>query len=208
MLCLTQLRLPLGLGICQVSLVAKCEWATVVAAGPAPQVDLAEVDVMLVTHFHLDHCAAVPYVTGHTPFRGRVLMTHPTKAIVHTLLRDFVKVSRGGTGAVEELVRLAASQSSEPAHSCCTMAVMDPELCRCSSCSSSGSSHRPAVPPGEGLYSEKDLEAAIERTEVIDFHQAGGGHLGWYCSRRPAGRGLPWWPAMHCRLRPARAGWA
>ena len=64
----------------------------------APQVDLAEVDVMLVTHFHLDHCAAVPYVTGHTPFRGRVLMTHATKAIVHTLLKDFVKVSRGGSG--------------------------------------------------------------------------------------------------------------
>lgn len=60
------------------------------------EVDLSEVDVMLVTHFHLDHCAAVPYVTGHTPFRGRVLMTHATKAIVHTLLRDFVKVSRGG----------------------------------------------------------------------------------------------------------------
>lgn len=62
------------------------------------EVDLAEVDVMLVTHFHLDHCAAVPYVTGHTPFRGRVLMTHATKAIVHTLLKDFVKVSKGGTG--------------------------------------------------------------------------------------------------------------
>ena len=62
------------------------------------EIDLAEVDVMLVTHFHLDHCAAVPYVTGHTGFKGRVLMTHPTKAIVHTLLKDFVKVSRGGTG--------------------------------------------------------------------------------------------------------------
>jgi cleavage and polyadenylation specificity factor subunit 3 len=62
------------------------------------EIDLAEVDVMLVTHFHLDHCAAVPYVTAHTGFKGRVLMTHPTKAIVHTLLKDFVKVSRGGTG--------------------------------------------------------------------------------------------------------------
>ncbi|PSC69750.1 Cleavage and polyadenylation specificity factor subunit 3 [Micractinium conductrix] len=85
------------------------------------EVDLAEVDVMLVTHFHLDHCAAVPYVTGHTPFRGRVLMTHATKAIVHTLLKDFVKVSRGGSG--------------------------------------------------EGLYTEKDLDAAMEKTEVVDFHQ-------------------------------------
>ena len=24
---------------------------------------------MLVTHFHLDHCAAVPYVTSKTPFK-------------------------------------------------------------------------------------------------------------------------------------------
>jgi cleavage and polyadenylation specificity factor subunit 3 len=62
-------------------------------------VDLSEVDVMLVTHFHLDHCAAVPYVVGHTNFKGRIFMTHPTKAIVHTLLKDFVKVSRGAAGA-------------------------------------------------------------------------------------------------------------
>jgi hypothetical protein len=65
------------------------------------EVDMEEVDVMLVTHFHLDHCAAVPYVTGHTRFKGRVFMTHPTKAIVHTLLKDFVKVSRGDGPAGE-----------------------------------------------------------------------------------------------------------
>jgi hypothetical protein len=39
--------------------------------------------------------------THHRPAKtffvpqGRILMTHPTKAIAHTLLRDFVKVSRG-----------------------------------------------------------------------------------------------------------------
>ena len=62
------------------------------------EVDLSTVDVMLVTHFHLDHCAAVPFVVGHTSFRGRIFMTHPTKAIVHTLLKDFVKVSGGRSG--------------------------------------------------------------------------------------------------------------
>ena len=62
------------------------------------EIDLSQVDVMLVTHFHLDHCAAVPYVVGRTNFRGRIFMTHPTKAIVHTLLKDFVKVSRGRGG--------------------------------------------------------------------------------------------------------------
>ena len=33
------------------------------------QVDLSTVDVMLITHFHLDHCAAVPYVTSRTKFK-------------------------------------------------------------------------------------------------------------------------------------------
>ena len=32
-------------------------------------VDLDTVDVLLVTHFHLDHCAAVPYVVGRTNFK-------------------------------------------------------------------------------------------------------------------------------------------
>jgi hypothetical protein len=48
-------------------------------------------------------------------------MTHPTKAIYGTLLRDFVKVSRGGSE--------------------------------------------------EALYTDKDLEKALERSEVLDFHQ-------------------------------------
>ncbi|KFM29217.1 Endoribonuclease YSH1 [Auxenochlorella protothecoides] len=61
-------------------------------------IDMSSVDVMLVTHFHLDHSAAVPYVVGHTNFRGTILMTHATKAITSTLLRDFVKVSKGGAG--------------------------------------------------------------------------------------------------------------
>jgi len=62
------------------------------------EVDLASVDACLVTHFHLDHCAAVPYLVGRTPFRGRLLMTHPTKAIFYTLLRDYVRVSAGSSG--------------------------------------------------------------------------------------------------------------
>jgi len=32
-------------------------------------VALDSVDLLLITHFHLDHCAAVPYVTGHTNFK-------------------------------------------------------------------------------------------------------------------------------------------
>ncbi|CAL5219351.1 g1167 [Coccomyxa viridis] len=83
-------------------------------------IDLNEVDVMLITHFHLDHCAALPYVVGNTTFKGQIFMTHPTRQVCGMLLKDFVKVSRGSS---------------------------------------------------EGLYTEKHLEEALQRTQLIDFHQ-------------------------------------
>lgn len=58
--------------------------------------DLSTVDILLVSHFHLDHAASLPYVMQHTNFRGRVFMTHPTKAIYRWLLNDFVKVTSIG----------------------------------------------------------------------------------------------------------------
>lgn len=57
------------------------------------EIDPASVDVILVTHFHLDHAAALPYFMEKTNFKGRVYMTHPTKAIYKWLLSDYVKVS-------------------------------------------------------------------------------------------------------------------
>ncbi len=59
--------------------------------------DLGTVDILLISHFHLDHAASLPYVMQKTNFRGRVFMTHPTKAIYKWLLSDFVRVSSVGT---------------------------------------------------------------------------------------------------------------
>ncbi|KAK5097339.1 endoribonuclease ysh1 [Exophiala xenobiotica] len=55
--------------------------------------DLGLVDILLISHFHLDHAAALPYVLAKTNFRGRVFMTHPTKAIYKWLIQDSVRVS-------------------------------------------------------------------------------------------------------------------
>lgn len=44
-------------------------------------IDLDTVDLMLVTHFHLDHCAAVPYVVGKTVFK--VTDVGLVKSILH-----------------------------------------------------------------------------------------------------------------------------
>ena len=57
-------------------------------------VEMASVNLALITHFHLDHCAAVPYLTSQSGFNGRLFMTHPTKAIYRTLLSDFLRVSQ------------------------------------------------------------------------------------------------------------------
>ncbi|KAL0259362.1 endoribonuclease ysh1 [Diplodia seriata] len=54
--------------------------------------DLSQVDVLLISHFHIDHAASLPYVLSKTNFKGRVFMTHPTKAIYKWLIQDSVRV--------------------------------------------------------------------------------------------------------------------
>lgn len=90
--------------------------------------DLETVDVALITHFHLDHCAAVPYLLQKTVFKGRIFMTHPTKAIYNNLLTDFAKLAASS----------AASGGGEG---------------------------------GPPLFDRKDVEASLERIEVVDFDQ-------------------------------------
>ncbi|KAF9602753.1 hypothetical protein IFM89_030909 [Coptis chinensis] len=58
------------------------------------EIDPSTIDVLLVTHFHLDHAASLPYFLEKTTFKGRVFMTHATKAIYNLLLSDYVKVSK------------------------------------------------------------------------------------------------------------------
>lgn len=61
--------------------------------------DLSTIDVLLISHFHVDHAASLPYVMQKTNFQGRVFMTHPTKAIYRWLLRDFVRVTSIGVAS-------------------------------------------------------------------------------------------------------------
>ncbi|CAA7029655.1 unnamed protein product [Microthlaspi erraticum] len=58
------------------------------------EIDPSTVDVLLITHFHVDHAASLPYFLEKTTFKGRVFMTHATKAIYKLLLTDYVKVSK------------------------------------------------------------------------------------------------------------------
>lgn len=55
-------------------------------------IDAEEIDLLLVSHFHLDHCGALPWFLMKTTFKGRCFMTHATKAIYRWLLADYIKV--------------------------------------------------------------------------------------------------------------------
>ncbi|KAG1650920.1 Cleavage and polyadenylation specificity factor subunit 3 [Nymphon striatum] len=60
-------------------------------------VDPYEIDLLLISHFHLDHCGGLPWLLEKTNFKGRCFMTHATKAIYRWLLSDYIKVSNIAT---------------------------------------------------------------------------------------------------------------
>ncbi|KAI9500459.1 beta-lactamase-like protein, partial [Coemansia spiralis] len=56
-------------------------------------IDPSTVDVLLVSHFHIDHAAAVPYYLERTTFKGRTFMTRPTKGIFRWLAKDYIRIT-------------------------------------------------------------------------------------------------------------------
>jgi cleavage and polyadenylation specificity factor subunit 3 len=56
------------------------------------RVEPEDIDILLITHFHLDHAASLPYFTERTGFKGRIFMTHPTKAVIKLLLGDYIRL--------------------------------------------------------------------------------------------------------------------
>lgn len=60
-------------------------------------IDVNEIDILLISHFHLDHCGALPWFLTKTTFKGRCFMTHATKAIYRWMLADSIKVSNNST---------------------------------------------------------------------------------------------------------------
>ncbi|XP_015790551.1 cleavage and polyadenylation specificity factor 73 [Tetranychus urticae] len=89
-----------------------------------PYVDLIEaeqLDLLLISHFHLDHCGALPWFLTKKAFKGKCYMTHATKAIYRWLLADCIKVSN--------------------------------------------------ISNDQMLYNEADLEASMDKIDVINFHE-------------------------------------
>nr|XP_053637705.1 integrator complex subunit 11-like isoform X2 [Cherax quadricarinatus] len=50
-------------------------------------------DCVIISHFHLDHCGALPFMTEMVGYNGPIYMTQPTKALCPVLLEDMRKVA-------------------------------------------------------------------------------------------------------------------
>ncbi|XP_067617783.1 integrator complex subunit 11 [Eurosta solidaginis] len=65
------------------------DFSYIVPEGPIT----SHIDCVIISHFHLDHCGALPYMSEMIGYSGPIYMTHPTKAIAPILLEDMRKVA-------------------------------------------------------------------------------------------------------------------
>jgi integrator complex subunit 11 len=50
------------------------------------------IDLVIITHFHLDHCGALPYFTEICGYDGPIITSQPTKSILPLTLEDFRRI--------------------------------------------------------------------------------------------------------------------
>jgi len=58
-----------------------------------PEMDMALLNGVVITHAHLDHCGRLPLLSKGG-FSGPIFMTEPTKALVEVVLYDSAKISK------------------------------------------------------------------------------------------------------------------
>ncbi|EKX72682.1 cleavage and polyadenylation specificity factor protein, putative [Theileria equi strain WA] len=114
-------------------------------------VDITKVKVCLVTHFHLDHCGAIPYLLSKTGFKGKILMTCATKAICHLLWTDYARMEQ--LCSVKKIFDHTDKLNPDGTSNEEDEDVVDELVC------------------GSGLYSFEDVEYALNHIETIDFHE-------------------------------------
>lgn len=88
---------PAYSGMASLPFIDDLDWSTVDAI-LITQFVIPAIQREILTHifsFHLDHAAALTYITEKTNFRdgkGKVYMTHPTKAVHKFMMQDFVRM--------------------------------------------------------------------------------------------------------------------
>ena len=58
----------------------------------APEFDIGQIDAIVLSHAHMDHCAIIPYLYK-LQYRGPVYCTAPTRDVAALLMLDFIKIA-------------------------------------------------------------------------------------------------------------------
>jgi integrator complex subunit 11 len=53
------------------------------------------VQVVVITHFHIDHIGALPHFTENLGYRGPIVMTRATQALAELMLEDYASLGDG-----------------------------------------------------------------------------------------------------------------
>jgi len=59
----------------------------------APEFKIEELDAVIISHSHLDHCGFLPYLFKYG-YKGPVYCTKPTRDVMSLMLLDYVKIMR------------------------------------------------------------------------------------------------------------------
>jgi integrator complex subunit 11 len=54
----------------------------------------SKIDAILLSHFHLDHCASLPFLVETEEFSNPIITSEPTRAILPYMLKDFARVTK------------------------------------------------------------------------------------------------------------------
>jgi integrator complex subunit 11 len=127
---------------------------------------------VIISHFHLDHCGALPYFTEVCGYDGPIYMTYPTKAICPILLEDFrrITVERRGETNFFSADDVKACMKKVTAVNLHQTVVLDNEL--------EIRAYYAGHVLGAALFYVKDLETGKSVVYTGDYNMTPDRHLG------------------------------
>ncbi|KAJ3343773.1 hypothetical protein HDU93_006690 [Gonapodya sp. JEL0774] len=124
------------------------------------------IDCVIISHFHLDHCGALPFFTECLGYDGPVYMTHPTYKIAPILLDDYRKITVEKRAAQGQEVKTSAGASTPGSVGSAVSTSQSPE-----SNEHSGRSLLAQITP-DTFFTEGDIKNCMKKVIPIDVNQA------------------------------------